>query len=198
MNSPRKRRQRRGGTGLAISLAGTVLAALLAVSMGCVVTNKISLHEEPNSPPCITQPAGLGQDEPSFESIYFIDLDNTQFSMLTLRALVRDADVYQTLQWKLFLDFDPLDPTPNPNIAGDDMTGDGTAVRTDLVDAPIAVQVSQLGGPGCHKLELRVSSSFVAAFPNYEPRDPEDLAVMVFWVAVVNQANPTVDMATCL
>jgi len=163
--------------------------------MGCVVTNKIELDEVPNTPPTLSQPTGLGQDQPSFESVYVIDLDTTPFTQIDIRALVRDPDVYQTLEWQLFLDFDPLDPTPNPAIDSDEVSGQGAEIRTEI-EAP--VQVSQLGGPGCHKLELRVSSDFVAAYPRYAPRDADDLAVMVFWIAVTNAANPVVDMATCL
>ena len=179
-------------------MGGALPLALFAVPMGCVVTDTIQIEPVPNSPPALYQPAGLGPDQPSFESIYVIDLDSTPFSQLELRAFVRDADVDQDLEWQLFLDFDSLDPTPNPAIDGDALEAFGSEVRADLDGAPIPVLVSQLGGPGCHKLELRVSSDWVPAFPRYLPRDPEDLAVMVFWVAVTDAANPIVDMATCL
>lgn len=188
--------------GLAYPRTLALLVVPALAIMGCLVTDKVELTLQPNTPSALYQPTALAADEPSVQSIYEIDLDTFPFAEINLRAIIYDPDIDQTLDWKVFLDFDPDNPTGPIDF---DTVGPSDAEtpewRFDLDSDEILIGVSELGGTGCHKLELRVSSEFESSFPGYEPAgssDPvPDVGAMIWWISVTDAANPTVDISTC-
>ncbi len=190
------------GTHLACMRMPALLMAAGMLFMGCLVTEKVELTLQPNTPSALYQPTALAADEPSVQSIYAIDLDTFPFSEINLRAIIYDPDIDQSLDWKLFVDFDPDSPTgPIDFDTVAPSEGEDPEWRFDLDSDELLVGVSELGGAGCHKLELRVSSEFESSFPGYDPAgvaDPvPDVGALIWWVSITDAANPTVDISTC-
>jgi len=178
-----------------------MLASLSCTSLlsGCLITEPLDAPRERNLPPSIRSAASAATlpIPTNLESIVSIDLERDTPedgpAELLFPVEVRDPNLDQALFYRLFVDFDPEIGRSSP-IAGDRIDSTSSLVR----ELDLTVSFRDIGAAGvCHKLELRVSSAFVDALPQYDPVDPEDLAVAVWWIRVTDLVNPTVDLSTC-
>lgn len=161
-------------------------AALVATSaFGCIATSPVDFPEFENFPPSlISQP---GARYPTRE-IGQLNLDSPDASLeLPLQVNVRDPNIDQTLEFRIFVD----SPTP----PGNDFPIDaGFVDPTGEVSRPRTFTVSydELTPAGvCHKIELVVSGAFVPGF--IEPRRPVedgDVDDLTWWIRVTDADNP--------
>ena len=163
-------------------------AALFVVSTaGCIATSPVDFPEIENFPPSrVSQP---GAQYPTRE-IGQLNLDDLNPSReLPLEVNVRDPNIDQTLEFRIFVD----SPTPPGNdfpIAAGlvDPTGDVSRPRT------FTVSYDELTPAGvCHKIELVVSGAFVPGF--IEPRRPleeGDVDDLTWWIEVTDADNPVI------
>lgn len=182
-------RSQRGGTGVA-SLKSPVRSffyALAPLLMSCLVTDKIELPEEQPFPPSIVSPpdaVGLSLDE-------IIQLDrDTAPTELAIPVIVRDPNVDQELELRFSLD--PSDPRSNFDVIT--QANNNTIIANGTIERSLTLRIptSRLA-LGCRKLELLVS----AGFNEFEPRIMGDIDQAVWWVRVVDAANPSVDLGSC-
>jgi len=177
-----------------------MLSALTSASFfsGCLITESPNEPREQNLPPSIVSaPSAATLPIPTdLGSIVSIDLDRDFPTTGPRQALfpveVRDPNLEQALFYRLFVDFDPeLNPVPATNTDRIEPTSE---LKRNL---NLIVDFSTRTAGQCHKVELRVTSSFVDASPQYDPVDAEDLAVAVWWVRLTSNDKPTVDLSTC-
>ena len=76
-----------------------------ALGAGCITTNPVEFQEEENFPPSIvSQPLAAFP----LNEIGMIDLDEpTEVEEMPLEVVIRDPNVSQTLQYRIFLDSPP-------------------------------------------------------------------------------------------
>ena len=103
---------------------------------------------------------------------------------------VRDPNLDQRLQLKIFLDFNAADPLGARVLYEASIPPSGALARPVSVSLPRAV----VEAPGCHRLELFVSGAFLPAPRNREPAFEGDLATATWWVA---SGPAPVDMTRC-
>ena len=204
---PRKIRhlQTVGGPGTRVATLGlgmlgrSVVSLLLpsafmgCINIGCLVTDPIEFPEEQNYPPSIA--TKLTDPHPLHQIIRINTDERTAdggVGELTLGVTVRDPNIDQALVYKVFVDFDQN--LPKSPVAGRGIPAGSSIERQLEVTLPHGVlgEVDR-----CHRIELLVSSAFVADHPFRDPVDPNDLATAVWWVELAQNSGTSVPMSTC-
>lgn len=181
------------------SLLRTVGSSLLCgLLTGCLVVDQIEFSAEENVPASIVSASEAFEIGTSLGEIVFVNLDDpegraAQGGELRFPVLVRDANLTQTLQWRVYLDFQDALPT-NP-VAFDELEPQSNLA----FERPLSFSLSleSLNSVGCHKVELLVSAEFVPSNPGRTPVEEGDLAVGVWWLDTRDQAGAIVDFRTC-
>ncbi len=154
---------------------------------GCLVTEDLDYVPEPNWPPSVeSQP---GAQHPIREVIVLdlgAQLDGGS-SEIPLEVLVRDPNVEDELQGKLFVDEQQNAAVRVP------IPPSGSAERLLTVAVPVQ---GPLLSVGCHRLELRVTRRF-RFVPPQEPEEPGDLGTAVWWVYTRDETQRSFDPASC-
>lgn len=112
---------------------------------------------------------------------------------VALDVVVRDPNLDQRLQYKVFLDYDPADPLGVRVIReGTIPPGSGETP----ISRPLTITLDRaiFGGTTCHRVELFVSTGFRPAPRNREPAEDGDLGTATWWVA---SGSGTVDIGSC-
>ncbi len=168
------------------------VAVLGTLSMGCVTQN-IQFDLPEDFPPSVeSSPRAL---HPIHEVVRVEDVEPTgdgggSSQEIRLEVEVRDPNLDQRLQFKVFLDFNAADPLGARVIYEGSIPPSGALVRPVSVTLPRVVVAS----PGCHRLEMFVSGGFQPAPRNREPAFEGDLGSATWWVA----SGPSpVDMTRC-
>jgi hypothetical protein len=139
---------------------------------------------EANGPPSIvSQPDA----EYPLDQIGQVNLDDLLPSEqeLALEVIVRDSDVDQNLEFRVFLDAAgfPLDQG--------DVPPSGTVERPFVLMVPYDALP-----PGiCHKIEMIVVGEFSSFVDPRLPSEPGDVDQATWWIEVVDDANPVVTQA---
>lgn len=162
--------------------------ALAPLMMSCLVTDKIELPEERAFPPSIVSPPDA--DGVSLDEIILVDKDTAPTEIM-IPIIVRDPNVDQSLELRLFVD--PSDPRimfeTIPQANNNVISANGTIERSLTLRVPTGRLAL-----GCRKLELLVSTGFNE---ESEPVVMGDIDQAVWWVRVVDAANPSVDLGSC-
>ncbi len=187
-NSPEGYGNRRPGTVLAWPGVRWLLPLLLCWSVSaCLVTEDVDYSPEPNWPPSIeSQP---GAQHPLREMVV-VDLDappDGGLSDLPLEVEVRDPNVDDELQAKVFVD-DGTNATVRAPVPPS-----GSPVRRLTIAVPLQGPLLVLG---CHRVELRVTRRF-RFVPPQEPEEPGDLGTAVWWVVTRDDTQRTFDPSSC-
>lgn len=181
-------------------MACLTLTALLS---GCPVTDQIELPSEPNYPPSIVSPPTAVDIGRSMNQIIRINLSDPEVGTeLTLPFIIRDANVDQALEYRVFLDSVTATSTVLGWIFSSEVLESrpmGTVERSLEIRIPFVESGGFDGGleqPGCHRVEILVSTAFDAI------RSPElvgDLGTAVWWIETIDPDNgfDTVDMSSC-
>lgn len=169
-----------GGMSFAFSVA---LGALCA---SCIAARPIEFSEDENFPPSII--SAVDAQYPSRE-INQLDLDAPVESQeLPLEVVVRDPNIDQTLQYRIFLD--STNPPSNTDIPieQDEIDPSGE------VERPVAFFIPyDLLLPGvCHKLEVTVSGGFAGFVEPRRPLIEGDVDNRTWWVEVTDAEFPVV------
>lgn len=130
------------------------------------------------------------------------DGGTTTLTSIPLQVDVRDANLADRLQFRLFVDFDPLAPMISD--LGDIPPASATAIDRLTRSLTVNVPLTLVSAPGCHRIELRVSRAFVG---QRTPAEEGDLATATWFVMTPTPppsdcacapASPTIDLTECL
>ncbi len=165
---------------------GLVLLLLCGVfTMGCLTTDKIDFVPEENLPPSIVSAPGA---EHPLNEIGALDLDAPippgETADYVLETLIRDANIDQDLEYRLFRD--PVSGLSPPILSG-------TIDQQDAFerDFPLPIPYALMGAPGiCHRFELFVTGQFKNFVEPMEPEEEGDLDVATWWVRVTDDDTP--------
>lgn len=140
---------------------------------------------EENYPPSIvSQP----DSEYPLNQIGKLDLDDPlppEPAEVLLEVIVRDPNVEQTLQYRVF-----LDSLPPP--ASEFSFDEGYIEPSGFLERPrtFAIPYDELDPGECHKIELVVVGRFASNVEKRRPVDPGDIDQATWWVRVINSDFP--------
>ncbi|MEM9730260.1 MAG: hypothetical protein AAF997_16895 [Myxococcota bacterium] len=146
---------------------------------GCVATDTIEFDPTENFPPSI-----ISQPEALFplDEIGAVNLDDpppAQGAEVLLQTTIRDPNIEETLEFRLFVDDVAI-------LVGDDIEPSGFVER----DRDFAVPFGSLTPGDCHKVDLVVTSEFESVIDLREPLIPGDFDQAVWWIRVTNTEFP--------
>jgi hypothetical protein len=105
-----------------------------------------------------------------------------------LEVIVRDPNVEQTLEYRLFLDSPPPPASEFP-------VDEGSIEPIGAVERPLDLAVSyEMLSPAavCHKIELVVVGEFASVVEARRPVEPGDFDQVTWWIEVVDTDNPVI------
>jgi hypothetical protein len=187
---------------LALSRATLSAASVVAVSAGsvtagslsgCVVLERKSYEDEPSLPPSIVTPptARFPLDRIVRLEPAGVADDAGETSSLAFDVIVRDPNVNQRLDARVYVDQPAGLPAPPPIQAGPPVAANGRVERPYTFVLGRAL----FADDRCHKVELVVASEFVG---NRTPADPGEFATAVWWVAPApSSPGATIDLRGC-
>ncbi len=171
-----------------VLFASCALAGFSASSSGCIATDRIEFDPAENFPPSI-----ISQPEAEFplNEIGQINLDDPlppdQAAEMPLQVIIRDPNIDQTLEYRIFLDSPPPPAAEFPIQQGTVEPNVGLLERPSEFFIPYEAL-----GPGiCHKIELVVAGGFASG--SVEPRrpvEPGDIDQATWWVEVTDDDTP--------
>ena len=164
--------------------SGAALSAC-AIASGCIATDTIEFQPAENYPPSIV--SEVNADFPLNE-IGQINLDDAvEPPEMPLQVVVRDPNLDQSLQYRIFLD------APEPP-AVERPIQEGVIDPTGFVDRPTTFTISYNDLPAgqCHKIELVVVGMFASFVEQRRPVEPGDFDQVTWWVEVVDADHPVI------
>lgn len=174
----------------------TWTAALLVALPGCVVTNDVQFEPPANFPPSIA--SAPAADHPIGELVLLTGVtagggDAGGAPDVRFDVVVLDPDVSQTLQYKVYLDYDPMAFPPTGPVVSESLapmtSGDRTRRAVSFIIPSNRLLPEQQNG--CHRVELLVSSRFQS--DRRDPVEPGDVAIAT-WI-VGSRINEDDDVA---
>ena len=166
--------------------ASSVSMGLSASSSGCIATDRIEFDPVENFPPSI-----ISQPEAEFplNEIGAINLDDPppeQGAEMLLQTIIRDPNLDQTLEFRIFLDSE-RPPAAEFPIQEGPIEPSGFVER----DREFAIPYELFTAGRCHKIELVVVGQFASRV--VEPRrpvEPGDIDQVTWWVRVTDDETP--------
>ncbi len=171
-----------------LSFASWAALAAGGSAAGCIVTNPVEFSAEQNYPPsAISQP---GADYPLRE-IGQLNLDDpVETEELPLEVIIRDPNVDQTLEYRIFLDSTNPPGSETPIDFGPIEPQGGQVDRLWTFNIPYTALA-----PGeCHKIELVIVGEFRSFVEPRRPVEEGDVDDRVWWIEVVDGDNPTIEV----
>lgn len=163
------------------------VASVSSVSNGgCIATSEIDFAPDENFPPSIvSQPLA----EFPLNEIGQLNLDDPlppgEPAEMPLQVIVRDPNVDQTLEYRIFLDSSP--PQPEIPIVDGLVPPEGGAVERPEA---FAISYDSLAAGVCHKIELVVVGQFASFVEPRRPVEEGDFDEVTWWVEVIDSDNP--------
>jgi len=140
---------------------------------------------EPNYPPSVvSQPDA----EYSLNQIGKLNLDEpVETLVVPLEVIIRDPNLDQTLEFRVFLDAPPPPAAEFP-------IQDGIIEPTGLLERPRTFEIpyAQLAPGECHKIELVVVGEFASIVEARRPVEAGDFDQVTWWIEVVDADNPEI------
>lgn len=166
--------------------SGAALAAGLSCA-GCIATNPVEFTAEENFPPsAISQPTA----QYPLRDIGQLNLDDpVETPELPLEVIIRDPNIEQTLQYRIFLD-SPTPPGAEFPIDQGDIDPVGTVERPDTFNIPY----DALAPGECHKIELLITGQFAGFVEPRRPVEEGDIDARTWWVEVIDADNPVIEL----
>ena len=162
-------------------------AALLAYasSSGCIATSTIEFEPEENFPPSIVSQPGADFPLNEIGQINADPLPPGEPAEMPLQVIIRDPNVDQTLEYRIFLD--SLPPAPEfPFDQGEILPESGSVERPNDFFIPY----DSLTPAGvCHKIELVVVGEFASFVEPRRPVQEGDVDQATWWVEVTDSDN---------
>jgi len=170
-----------------LSFASSAALAASVAATGCVTTTPVEFSSEENYPPSvISQPNA----EYPLREIAQLNLDETLETEAPLDVIVRDPNVDETLEYRVF-----LDSTNPPDTDFTARIDDGFIdPQGGSVDRPTTFTIpNTLLAPGeCHKIELVVVGKFAGFIDLRAPVDEGDIDNATWWIEVTDTDNPVI------
>lgn len=168
-----------------LTFASAAALSACAVMTGCLATDTIEFQPAENFPPSVvSQP---NADFPLNE-IGQINLDDpVEQPEMPLQVIIRDPNLDQTLQYRIFLDSPPPPASEFPILSGG-IEPTGSLSR----DSVFAIPYEFLAPSICHKIELVVVGQFASFVEPRRPVEPGDFDDVTWWVRVVDADNPVI------
>ncbi len=170
-----------------VSFASYVVVTATVAASGCIATNPVEFSEAENYPPSVvSQPTA----EYPLREIGELDLDVPTEDEVPLDVVIRDPNVDQTLEYRIFLN----SPTPpgaeTPVAFGSIPPQAGSVERPETFNIPNNLLV-----PGvCNKIELVVVGDFASFVEPRRPLEEGDFDDRVWWIEVTNADNPVIEV----
>lgn len=162
--------------------------ALAAAATGCVTTNPVEFSAEQNFPPSVVSQPNA---EYPLREIGQLNLDDpVETPELPLEVIVRDPNVEQTLEYRIFLDSENPPGTEFPIDDGEILPEGGFVEREETFTIPY----SALTAGVCHKIELVVVGDFASFVEPRRPVEEGDVDDATWWVEVTSTDQPTIEV----
>lgn len=162
--------------------------ALATAAAGCVTTNPVEFSSEENFPPSVV--SQLNADYPLRE-IGQLNLDApVEIPELPLEVIVRDPNVSQTLEYRIFLNSENPPGAELPVRQGEISPDGGFVEREETFTIPY----SSLRPGECNKIELVVVGEFASFVEPRRPVEEGDFDNATWWVEVTSTDRPTIDV----
>jgi len=163
--------------------ASCVALGASALSSGCIATNTIEFDPAENFPPSVVS-------EPNAEfplnRIGQINLDDpVESPEMLLEVIIRDANVEQTLDYRMFLD---SPPAPDVPFNGGEVPPSGFVERPTVFFVPYDL----LDAGECHRIELVVVGEFDSFVEPRRPAEEGDFDDATWWVEVTDAGDPVI------
>jgi hypothetical protein len=169
-----------------LSFLSCMVLAMSFAAVGCVTTDPITFSPEENFPPSIiSQPTA----EYPLRDIGDLNLDDpVEEPELPLEVIVRDPNIDQTLEYRIFVD-SPTPPGNDPPIdQGEiDPTGEVERFRTFTIPYDLLTPAGV-----CHKVELVVSGNFASPVEPRRPLEEGDVDGVTWWIRVTDADFPVI------
>lgn len=167
------------------SFASYVVLAASAATAGCVTTNPIEFSPEQNYPPSVI--SQLTAQYP-LRDIGQLNLDESLETEVPLDTIVRDPNVDQTLEYRIFLNSSTPPGTEFPIDDGTINPQGGSVERPETFNVPHSLLV-----PGeCNKIELIVVGNFLSFVEPRRPEEEGDFDAATWWIEVIDTDNPVI------
>lgn len=188
---------------LAAIRAASVVSCVLGMPGAGCVTQDLQFVPPPNFPPSVEVPVGGARP---FAEIVRLRADRIAggpdagpIASVRIDVEVRDPDVDQELQYKVYVDYQ-RGVTDDPVIA--EFLPPRPSGAADRRRRPLSfdVPIRSLREPGCHRIELLVSQRFQPRTSDTTGREPlvtGDLGTATWWVATQASEGDPVDMTGC-
>jgi len=168
------------GMSLAFSLS------LVALCASCIAGRPIEFSDDENYPPSII--SQVDAEYPSRE-IGQLDLDApVESPEVPLEVIVRDPNIDQTLQYRIFLDAGNPPSNTDIFIEQDFIEPSGEVERPDVFFIPYDLLTAGV----CHKIEVTVTSEFAGFIEPRRPVIEGDFDNRTWWIEVTDADNPII------
>jgi hypothetical protein len=170
-----------------LSFASCVALAATLSATGCIATSPVEFTGEENYPPSVV--SDLDAEYPLRE-IGQLNLDDpVEIREVPLQVIVRDPNIDQTLEFRIFLD--SLNPPETDFIA---RLTDGFIDPSGDVERPrtFTIPYDSLTPGQCHKIELTVVGNFAGFVDLRAPVDEGDIDNSTWWIEVTDADNPVI------
>ncbi len=164
--------------------ASCVALVASASSSGCIATSTIEFDPVKNFPPSIVSESNA---EFPLNRIGQINLDDpVETPEMPLEVIIRDPNLDQTLDYRMFLDSPPAPEVP---------FNDGEVPPSGFVERPTVLFVPYdllLPAGRCHRIELVVVGEFDSFVEPRRPAEEGDFDDVTWWVEVTDADNPVI------
>jgi hypothetical protein len=168
-----------------LSFASCVALAASLTAGACIATSPVEFSPEENYPPSvISQPNA----EYPLREIGQLNLDESLRTAVPLDVIVRDPNVDQTLEYRIFLNSSTPPGTEFPIDGGTIEPQGGSVDRPTTFNIPHNL----LTAGECNKIELVVVGSFAGFVEPRRPAEAGDVDDRVWWIEVVDTDNPVI------
>ena len=170
-----------------LSFASCVALAATISASGCIATNPVEFSGEENFPPSVISDPDA---EYLLREIGQLNLDDpVEIREVPLEVIIRDPNIEQTLEFRIFLD--SLNPPETDFTA---RLTDGFIEPSGEVERPrtFTVPYDSLAPGECHKIELTVVGNFAGFVDLRAPVEPGDIDNRTWWVEVIDADNPVI------
>lgn len=165
-------------------LASCAAMATLVSSTGCIAGRPIEFEAAQNYPPSVVSEPDA---EYPLNRIGQLDLgDDVPSPEMPLEIIVRDPNIDQTLDYRMFLNSPPAPEVP---FTASEIAPSGFVERPTVLFVPHSLLT-----PGkCHRIELVVVGEFDSFVEPRRPAEPGDFDEATWWVEVTDPDNLTIE-----
>ena len=171
-----------------LSFASCAALAASVAASGCIATTPVEFSAEENYPPSVVSQPGA---EYPLREIGQLNLDDpVPTEEVPLEVVIRDPNVDQTLQYRIFLDSTNPPGSETPIDFGPIDPQGGEVERLLTFNIPY----TSLTPGECHKIELVVVGQFFNFVEPRRPTEEGDIDNRTWWIEVIDADNPTIEL----